>query len=58
VLSWDFETEAVAEKLKDLGGTPQTHEVAKGTARTRSTRQPRRNNRIFPREDLGFVPLL
>ena len=32
VLTWDFETEAVAEKLKDLGGTPQTHEVAKVTA--------------------------
>ncbi len=31
VLTWDFETEAVAEKLKDLGGTPQTHEVAKVT---------------------------
>jgi hypothetical protein len=32
VLTWDFETEEVAEKLKDLGGTPQTHEVAKVTA--------------------------
>jgi uncharacterized membrane protein len=29
VLTWDFETEAVAEKLKELGGTPETHEVAK-----------------------------
>ena len=29
VLAWDAETEAVAEKLKDLGGTPETHEVAK-----------------------------
>jgi uncharacterized membrane protein len=28
VLTWDFETEAVADKLKDLGGAPQTHEVA------------------------------
>lgn len=32
VLTWDFETEAVAEKLKELGGTPRTHEVAKVTA--------------------------
>ena len=32
VLTWDFETEAVAEKLKELGGTPQTHEVAKVAA--------------------------
>jgi uncharacterized membrane protein len=31
VLTWDFETEAVSEKLKELGGTPQTHEVAKLT---------------------------
>jgi hypothetical protein len=29
VLTWDFETEAVADKLKEMGGTPQTHEVAK-----------------------------
>jgi hypothetical protein len=36
--------------LEELGGTPQTHEVAKGTARTRSARQPRRNNRISPRK--------
>jgi len=28
----DFETEAVEGKLKELGGTPQTHEVAKLTA--------------------------
>jgi hypothetical protein len=32
VLSWDSETEAVSEKLKDEGGTPQTHEVAPVTA--------------------------
>jgi hypothetical protein len=32
VLAWDSETEAVAAKLKDLGGTPETHEVAKLTA--------------------------
>jgi hypothetical protein len=25
VLTSDFETEAVAEQLKDLGGTPETH---------------------------------
>jgi hypothetical protein len=31
VLTWDFETNAVADKLKGLGGTPQTHEVAKLT---------------------------
>jgi uncharacterized membrane protein len=31
VLTWDSETKAVADKLKDLGGTPQTHEVAKLT---------------------------
>ena len=36
VLSWDFETEAVAAKLRDLGGTPETQEVAKLTARTSS----------------------
>ena len=29
VLTWDFETEEVSEKLKGLGGTPETHEVAK-----------------------------
>ena len=28
VLTWDFETEAVAQKLKDVGGTPETYEVA------------------------------
>jgi uncharacterized membrane protein len=31
VLAWDSETKAVSEKLKGLGGTPQTHEVAKLT---------------------------
>jgi uncharacterized membrane protein len=35
VLAWDFETEAVSEKLTDLGGTPQTHEVAEVTAEDR-----------------------
>jgi hypothetical protein len=31
-----FETKAVAQKLKELGRTtPQTHEVAKGTAENR-----------------------
>ena len=34
VLTWDFETEAVLDKLKELGGTPETHEVAKLTAET------------------------
>jgi uncharacterized membrane protein/rubrerythrin len=29
VLTWDFETEAVSQKLTGLGGTPETHEVAK-----------------------------
>jgi hypothetical protein len=28
VLTWDFETNAAAEKLKELGGTPETQEVA------------------------------
>ena len=28
VLTWDFETKAVTDKLKELGGTPQVHEVA------------------------------
>ncbi|HEY6761763.1 MAG TPA: hypothetical protein VI318_19845 [Baekduia sp.] len=32
VLSWDSDAEAVAKKLKELGGTPETHEVAKLTA--------------------------
>lgn len=32
VLAWDFESDAVADKLKEAGGTPQTHEVAKVTA--------------------------
>ena len=32
VLTWDFETEAVTGKLKELGGTPEIHEVAKVTA--------------------------
>ena len=31
VLAWDSETKAVTDKLKELGGTPQTHEVAKLT---------------------------
>jgi uncharacterized membrane protein len=35
VLTWDFETESVAEKLKELGGTPQTHEVAALTTEDR-----------------------
>jgi uncharacterized membrane protein len=29
VLAWDFETESVSKKLKELGGTPETHEVTK-----------------------------
>jgi uncharacterized membrane protein len=29
VLAWDSEAEAVADKLKELGGNPQTHEVSK-----------------------------
>lgn len=29
VLSWDFEADTVAAKLKELGGTPETHAVAK-----------------------------
>ncbi|MFC5266033.1 hypothetical protein ACFPJ1_28300 [Kribbella qitaiheensis] len=29
VLAWNFEADAVADKLKELGGTPETHEVAK-----------------------------
>lgn len=29
VLVWDFEAREVADKLQELGGTPQTHEVAK-----------------------------
>ncbi|MGW7439247.1 hypothetical protein [Streptomyces sp. NPDC054849] len=29
VLAWDFEAAEVEDKLKELGGTPQTHEVAK-----------------------------
>jgi uncharacterized membrane protein len=28
VLTWDFETDAVVGKLKELGGTPQVHDVA------------------------------
>jgi hypothetical protein len=32
VLSWDSDTEAVLKKLNDLGGTPETHGVAKLTA--------------------------
>lgn len=31
VLAWDFEADAVADKLREVGGTPQTHEVAKLT---------------------------
>ena len=34
VLAWDFETEAVSDRLKELGGTPQTHEVTKLTDET------------------------
>jgi uncharacterized membrane protein len=33
VITWDFETKAVADKLTELGGTPETHEVAKVTAK-------------------------
>jgi uncharacterized membrane protein len=29
VLAWDSETDAVTAKLRELGGAPQTHEVAK-----------------------------
>ncbi|MEU1185895.1 hypothetical protein ABZ464_51460 [Streptomyces sp. NPDC005820] len=32
VLTWDFETGAVAQMLKELGGTPEAHKVAKVTA--------------------------
>jgi hypothetical protein len=32
VLAWDFEAEAVTGKLEELGGTPETHEVAGLTA--------------------------
>lgn len=32
VLTWDFETGAVAQVLKELGGAPQAHQVAKVTA--------------------------
>lgn len=32
VLSWDFEKDAVADKLSELGGTPETHELAKVAA--------------------------
>jgi hypothetical protein len=32
VLAWDFESDAVADKLKEVGGTPETHEVAKVAA--------------------------
>jgi hypothetical protein len=32
VLTWDFETKAVAERLKELDGIPETHEVANVTA--------------------------
>jgi uncharacterized membrane protein len=32
VLAWEFETKAVTDKLKELGGTPQTHEVAEVAA--------------------------
>jgi uncharacterized membrane protein len=33
VLTWDFETKTVTEKLKELGGTPQTHEVVEVAAK-------------------------
>jgi hypothetical protein len=29
VLTWDFESRVVSNKLRELGGIPQTHEVAK-----------------------------
>jgi hypothetical protein len=34
VLAWDFEADDVSDKLKELGGTPQTHEVAMLSAET------------------------
>jgi hypothetical protein len=40
VLTWDFETEAVADKLKDFGGTPQTHEWQSWRPRPASAPQP------------------
>jgi uncharacterized membrane protein len=33
VLTWDFDTGAVADKLRRLGGTPQIVEVVKAAAR-------------------------
>jgi hypothetical protein len=32
LLAWDFEARAVTDKLEELGGTPETHEVAALTA--------------------------
>ncbi|TCC06059.1 DUF1269 domain-containing protein [Kribbella soli] len=34
VLAWEFEADAVSHKLSELGGTPQTHEVAELPAET------------------------
>jgi uncharacterized membrane protein len=47
VLAWDFESEAVADKLKEVGGTPQIHEVAKLPPRAfRSRRALPRDTRV------------
>ena len=37
VLAWDSETDILANKLKDLGGTPQTHAVTKLSASAAGT---------------------
>jgi hypothetical protein len=58
VLTWDFETVAVAEKLMGLGGTPQTREVAKGTAEDQSQAASAAQQSNLPEGRSRIVPLL
>jgi hypothetical protein len=43
VLTWDSETQEVVDKLTELGGNPQTHQVAKLT-RTAISQRPIRKS--------------
>ena len=58
MLTWDFETVAVAEKLMGLGETPQTQEVAKGTAEDQSQAASAAQQSNLPEGRSRIVPLL
>ena len=58
VLTWDFAIVAVAEKLMGLGETPQTQEVAKGTAEDQSQAATAAQQSNLPEGRSRIVPLL